>query len=576
MDFKALVPQLVHLFERLNRTQKIVIGVTITSVVAFIVFLILYNAKPDEKSGYKVLFDRLSASDAALVVGQLEKDNVAYKLEDESTISVPSDVVYQERIKIAAMGLPKDSRVGFELFDSQEFGATSFDQNVKYLRALEGELSRTVEALRPISKATVHLALPKESVFVAKQIPPTASVAVTFSPNMRLTKQQVQGIKNLVASSVPKMTAENVTVVDADGIALGSNDDFMESTERAKTQLSYKKRMEKAHEDKIIEVLAPFIGSKDRVVAKVTMEFDFSQKDTVEEVFDPENVVRSEQILEEKREGFKPKEIGGIPGAVSNIGPVEGLNGQNTTEKYSKNKTATNYEISKKTSNIKGEFATLKRMTAAVVVDGKYVEKQDEDGNFLGEFSYEALGQDQLDAIANLVKQSIGIDASRGDEVSVSNFAFNKTQSMMKPQTTFQSLISKVEHYAGPLSPYIKYVFVAIVLFIFYKKVIVPFAERMLEIQQEEDDLGKPLLEVDDEEDEDLVTKVQAMRRKVEDQLGINENFNEDALKHEVLLEKIKTIIEDRPEEVATLLQVLIEEEQNVFEGYDLKGGKQS
>jgi flagellar M-ring protein FliF len=574
MDFKALVPQLVHLFQRLNRSQRIVIGVTITAVIGFIVFLILYSGKAEDKDGYKVLFDRLSPADAALVVGQLQKDGIAYKLVDESTISVPKEVVYEERIKIASLGLPKDNRVGFELFDNQEFGATSFDQNVKYLRALEGELARTVEALRPISKATVHLALPKESVFVSKQVEPTASIAIVYSPNMRLTKQQVQGIKNLVASSVPKMTPANVTVVDADGVSLGEGDAFMESSERAKTQMLYQKRMEKAYEEKIVKVLAPFIGSEERVVAKVTMEFDFSQKDIVEEVFDPENVVRSEQILEEKREGFKPKEIGGVPGAVSNIGPVEGLNGKNTTEKYSKNKTATNYEISKKVSNIKGAFATLKRMTAAVVVDGKYTEIQDDAGEFTGEYAYSDLPQSQIDAISNLVKQSIGIDNARGDEVSVSNFAFNKTKSQMRPQAVYDTFIESVEHYAGPITPFLKYIFVAIVLFIFYKKVITPFAERMLEIEDEEDELNKPLLDLDEEEDEDLVVKVQAMRRKVEDQLGVNENFNEEALKHEVLLEKIKTIVEDRPEEVATLLQVLIEEEQNVVDNFDMKGAK--
>ncbi len=574
MDFKALLPQLIHLYQRLNKNQKIVIAVSITLVIGFIVFLILYSANAKDSKGYKVLFDHLSPADAALVVGQLEKDNVVYELVDESTISVPENVVYQERIKIAALGLPKDNRVGFELFDTQEFGATSFDQNIKYLRALEGELSRTIEALRPISEATVHLALPKESVFVSKQVDPTASIAVTFAPNMRLSKQQVQGIKNLVASSVPKMLPINVTVVDADGIPLGNPDEFMESNERAKSQLIYKKRMEKAYEKKIVKVLAPFIGSEERVVARVTMEFDFSQKDIVEEIFDPENVVRSEQVLEEKREGFKPKEIGGIPGAVSNIGPVEGLDGKNTTEKYSKNKTATNYEISKKVSNIKGEFATLKRMTAAVVVDGEYEEVTDTEGSETGEYKYLALDQTKLDAISNLVKQSIGISPERGDEVSVSNFAFNKTKSMMKAQGGYVSFVQNVEHYAGPITPFLKYIFVAIVLFIFYKKVVVPFAERMLEIQEEDDEMINPLLDLDEEEEEDLVAKVQAMRRKVEDQLGINENFNEDALKHEVLLEKIRTIIEERPEEVATLLQVLIEEEQNVVDSFDLKGAK--
>ncbi len=573
MDFKALVSQLVNLYQKLNKGQKIVIAAAIVAVVGFIVFLILYNAKPEGKSGYKVLFDRLSAADTAMIVAQLEKDGIEYELVNENTISVPEEYVYQERVNIAALGFPKDNRVGFELFDTQEFGATSFDQNVKYLRALEGELARTIEGLRPIDSATVHLALPKESVFVSKQIPPTASIAITYAENMRLTRKQVTGIKNLVASSVPKMTPENVTVVDADGIPLGEADEFTESSEQAKAQIIYKKRLENAYEDKIVKVLAPFIGSEERVVAKVTMEFDFSKKDMVEEVFDPENVVRSEQILEEKREGFKPKEIGGIPGAVSNIGPVEGIESKQTTEKYSKNKTSTNYEISKKVSNIKGEFATLKRLTAAVVVDGKYEYKLDDQGKATGDLAYVALDPTQLDAISRLVKQAIGADPARGDEVTVSNFAFKKTQALMKPKEGYASFMEAVEKYVGPLSPIIKYLVVGIILFIFYRKVIVPFAERMMEIEEGEDELHKPLLDLEEEEDEDLVTKVQEMRKKVEDQLGVNENFNEEALKHDVLLEKIKTIVEDRPEEVATLLQVLIEEESSVFDAFD-KGGK--
>ncbi len=576
MDFKALISQLVTIYTKLNKSQKIVIISTIVALVGFIVFLVLYNGKAEGKTGYKVLFDKLSPSDAALVVGQLEKDGIEYELVNDTTITVPKDVVYKERIAIAALGLPKDNRVGFELFDTQEFGSTSFDQNVKYLRALEGELSRTIEALRPIKSATVHLALPKESVFVSKQVEPTASVAVSFEPSMRLTRKQVTGIKYLVAASVPKLKSENVTVIDANGEPLGEGDAFAESSEQAKAQILYKKRMEKAYEEKIIKVLAPFIGGKDRVVAQVSMEFDFSQKSMTEEHYDPENVVRSEQVLEEKREGYKPKEIGGVPGAVSNIGPVEGLEGKQTTEKYSKNKTSTNYEISKKVSNIKGEFATLKRLTAAVVVDGRYEPKLDAEGNPTDEMQYVALDQKQLDAISRLVKQSIGIDPKRGDEITVSNFSFKRSRDSMKKAGGYESFIATVEKYVGPLSPIFKYLFVGLILFIFYKKVIVPFADRMLEIEERTDELNRPLLEIDEEEDEDLVTKVQEMRKKVEDQLGVNENFNEDSLKHDVLLEKLKTIVEERPEEVATLLGVLIEEEQNAIENYDLRGGGKS
>ncbi|MDH5464399.1 MAG: flagellar basal-body MS-ring/collar protein FliF, partial [Thiovulaceae bacterium] len=252
MDFKALVEQLVKLYFKLNKQQRIVIAAVIIFVVGFIVFLILFNAKPEKDGGRKILFDKLSPADAALVVGQLEKDGVEYELKDDRTILVDEEVVYKERIAIAALGLPKDNRVGFELFDTQEFGSTSFDQNIKYLRALEGELSRTIEALRPIDSASVHLAIPKESVFVSKATPPTASVAVKFEQNMRLTRKQVTGIKHLIAASVPKMAVENVTVVDADGVPLGEGDEFTESSEHAKAQMIYKKRLENTYETKIV------------------------------------------------------------------------------------------------------------------------------------------------------------------------------------------------------------------------------------------------------------------------------------------------------------------------------------
>ena len=166
MDLKALISQLVGLYEKLNKSQKLVVGATIVGVVAFLLFLVVYTTKSESRNDYKVLFDSLSAADAALVIEQLEKDNVPYKIPRDNVIEVPKNVVYKERISIAALGLPRESNVGFELFNTQEFGATSFDQNIKFLRALEGELSRTVQSLSPVEVANVNLALTKDSLFV--------------------------------------------------------------------------------------------------------------------------------------------------------------------------------------------------------------------------------------------------------------------------------------------------------------------------------------------------------------------------------------------------------------------------
>ena len=560
MDLKALISQLVGLFDKLNKSQKIVVGATIVGVVAFLLFLVVYTTKSESRGNYKVLFDSLSASDAALVIEQLEKDNIPYRIPRDNVIEVPQDVVYKERISIAALGLPKESSVGFELFDNQEFGATSFDQNVKFLRALEGELSRTVQNLGPVEVANVNLALPKESLFVSKQTAPTASVVVSLYDGRTLSPKQIRGIKNLVSSAVPKMKPENVALINSEGEELGGENDTSALGELSAMQIKYKNREEKKREEKIVNVLAPFIGGNDRVVAKVTIEYDFSQKSSTSETYDPESVVRSEQTIEEKREGSSPKEIGGVPGAVSNIGPVEGLQSQQSGEQYEKSNVSTNYEISKTVSNTKGEFATIKRVTAAVVVDGKYKAKLDEAGIPTDDMEYITREESELEAISSLVKQAIGANTGRGDLVTVRNFQFEGLKGAGEKEIAIK-VGSFVQVYLSPFSEVFKLLLVGIILFVVYKKLITPFAERMLEFSKEEDEMERPVLEIDEDEEEDLVERVQQMRKKVEDQLGVGGNFNEDELKHDVLLEKVRTLADERPEELSSLLQALLDEE---------------
>jgi flagellar M-ring protein FliF len=266
MDFKAFVNQIVELYKKLTNKQKIISGVSLLLVLGFLVFLLLYNnTKGDNIDGYAVLFDKVSAEDAALIIQQLEKDGVSYKVVNENTIKVPEEVVYKERIAIAALGIPKSSKVGFELFDNQEFGATEFDQRIKYLRAIEGELSRTIEILKPIESAAVHIAIPKDTVFVEEKTDTTASVVVDMKPGKRLSHKQIVGIKNLISASIPNLLPENVKITDSNGEPLGEDDELFDS-EMVKTQIRYTKDREIELEEKIIRVLSPFIGGDDKIV----------------------------------------------------------------------------------------------------------------------------------------------------------------------------------------------------------------------------------------------------------------------------------------------------------------------
>lgn len=562
MDIKGLFNQLLKLYERLNKKQKIVIVGGIVLVVLFLSYFVVFSINQrNANSNYAVLFEGLTPNDNALVIQHLQTNNIPYKIPKEDTILVPKDVVYEQRIALSSNGIPKNSKVGFEIFNEQSFGMTEFEQKVKLTRAIEGELGRTIESLKPIAKASVHIALPEDSVFVSKEVLPTASAVLEIRPNMYLSPTQIDGIKNLISASIPKLTKENVAIIDQNGEALGSDNENIASRELINTQLKYKNNFEKILEDKILNVLSPVVGGKDRVVAKVTADFDFSQKKSTQEVFDPNNVVRSEQNLEEKRQGLREPEIGGVPGAVSNIGPVQGLDSLDSKELYEKNQTTTNYEISKTISEIKGEFGTLKRLSAAVVIDGSY-ELINEDG--VEKMQYVPISADKMAQIDNLVRQAIGFSQIRGDEVSVSNFEFNATSGSFKPKTTLEKISSMLL----PLIPLIKYVLVALIIFIFYKKIIAPFAERMLEVSDEKEEDVESLLRLDDSEEES--NKFNDMRKKIEDQLGLG-SFNEDEVKYDVLLEKIKTIIAERPGEVAGLFQILIHDELGIE---DIKKGE--
>ena len=562
MELRTLLNQIATLIQNLTLRQKIVAAVSIVVLIGFLVFLTLYkNSTSTKGSGYSVLFENTTAGDSALIIQQLEKEKIPYKVINEGTIAVPSDVVHKERIAIAALGIPKNSKVGFEIFDKTEFGATDFEQKIKYVRALEGELARTIESLGPIANASVHIAIPKETVFAQKQAAPTASIVLNIRPSMNLSVKQIIGIKNLVSASISNLTAENVSVVNQDGEPLGDEQNNLFQGELVKSQVRYKKEFEHNVEQKIMNVLAPVIGGIDKVNAKVTIDFDFSQQDYVSESYDPNSVPRSEQSVEEKREGKEPQDVGGVPGAISNIGPVQGLESTKKGETYQKSSTTTNYEISKKVVNSKDEFAKIKRLTAAVVVDGVYKYGLDSDGKKKNELEYFALSKEQMDAIRDVVKQTVGYNQTRGDEVTVSNFEF-KPLSSDGTRAPTKDMMDKVSNYVGPLVPLLKYFIVAILLFAFYKKVIIPFSHKMVETKLDdfEDDI-EPISTADEEGAEDTLEKFRQARKKVEDQLGIGQDFNEEALKYDVLLEKLKHIAEQKSEEFASLLQSMIRNE---------------
>ena len=561
--FKEFFEQVSAVFLNLTKRQKIVVLSSIVAVIAFIVLLILLmrgsGSTQNEFAGYSVLFRNIDPSVSAQVITQLEADGVNYKLADEGTILVPTKDVYKERIAVASITniQGNNGKVGFELFDNKEFGATEDEQRVKFQRAIQGELSKTIESLEPIERAVVYIAFPKESVFTERQTPPTASVVVKLKTNTSLDLGQIDGIKRIVAGSVANLKVENVKIVTQDGIAIGEDTVALKNEQEAAkiaAQVRYKHEFESRYENKIIDMIASFTGSKEKVTAKVTMEFDFSQTDSEREIFDPNSVIRSEQNIEEHKIGRDKLDIGGVPGAVSNIGPVQGIEDNKPAEQYDKTVANTNYEISKQIIKTKPQFATIRRITAAVAVDGRYDYVRDENGDATGVVKYFPLDEAEMNSITNLVKQAVGYDPNRGDEVTVSNIEF-RPNSIAVPLTKFEAFM---ESYVNPVLPAAKYVFAFIVLFVLYKKVIMPFMEKMLkDLTPDDDSLLQDSMNVDDEA-EDTLERFKAARKRAEDELGISQDFNEEDLKYDVLLEKMKAIVSEKSEEVANLLQGMV------------------
>ena len=561
--FKEFFEQVSAVFLNLTKRQKIVVLSSIVEVIAFIVLLILLmrgsGSTQNEFAGYSVLFRNIDPSVSAQVITQLEADGVNYKLADEGTILVPTKDVYKERIAVASITniQGNNGKVGFELFDNKEFGATEDEQRVKFQRAIQGELSKTIESLEPIERAVVYIAFPKESVFTERQTPPTASVVVKLKANTSLDLGQIDGIKRIVAGSVANLKVENVKIVTQDGIAIGEDTVALKNEQEAAkiaAQVRYKHEFESRYENKIIDMIASFTGSKEKVTAKVTMEFDFSQTDSEREIFDPNSVIRSEQNIEEHKVGRDKPDIGGVPGAVSNIGPVQGIEDNKPAEQYDKTVANTNYEISKQIIKTKPQFATIRRITAAVAVDGRYDYVRDENGDATGTVKYFPLDEAEMNSITNLVKQAVGYDPNRGDEVTVSNIEF-RPNSIAVPLTKFEAFM---ESYVNPVLPAAKYVFAFIVLFVLYKKVIMPFMEKMLkDLTPDDDSLLQDSMNVDDEA-EDTLERFKAARKRAEDELGISQDFNEEDLKYDVLLEKMKAIVSEKSEEVANLLQGMV------------------
>ena len=413
-------------FSRMNASQKLAVLAGVALAVALLVGGLLWAKEPS----YGVVFANLSEKDGGQIVAALEQQNVPYRIaEGGGAILVPSHQVHDVRLRLASQGLPKGGLVGFEVMETQKLGISQFAEQINYQRALEGELARSIQSLAAVKGARVHLAIPKQTAFLRDDQRPTASVMVNLRGGRILSPDQVAGIVHLVSSSVPRMHAEGVKIVDQNGKLLTEQADPLLRAGLDATQLEYVRLLEQGFIERIDKILAPLVG-KGNYGAQVAADVDFNQVEQTAETYKPnptpDQAIRSQQTSE----AFNPQPgAQGVPGALTNQPPVPATapitnpqvagGGAGAQGLASGNRSAVlNYELDRNIQHVKQAVGQIKRLSVAVVVNNRTLPGPD------GTPTNVPLPDEEIARITNLVREAVGYNADRGDTINVASGAF--------------------------------------------------------------------------------------------------------------------------------------------------------
>jgi flagellar M-ring protein FliF len=393
--FKQLIAQLSAIWQKLSLQQKVVTSALLGFTVLGLIGLMVWARGTAPMTGYKTLYSDLPIEEASTITGKLTESKMKYKLTNEGkTILVEGKVIYEARMLLARDGLPKSHGIGYELFDKTNLAMTDFVQKINARRALEGELQRTIEGVEDVKAVRVHLAIPQPTIFLEQQEQPKASVMVRMAPGAELSEDQVRGITHLVSSSVEGLKADNISIVDFGGKLLSApyagDETAMASSRNLELQHKVEKYLEKNSENMLVTVLGP-----NKAKIKVSVDLDFDQVEKTLEQYNPESrVIRSEERNDEN---------------VKNA----------PTGDAQKERSLTNYEIDKTLQRVVAEVGNVKRLTIAVAVDGRYAVGSDKKD------TYTPRTPQELQQLEEIVKNAVGYDLARGDQITLSNIQFD-------------------------------------------------------------------------------------------------------------------------------------------------------
>ncbi|QIR26927.1 flagellar basal-body MS-ring/collar protein FliF [Kluyvera genomosp. 3] len=535
----------VEWVNRLRANPKIPLMVASAAAVAILVAMVLWAKSPD----YRTLFSNLSDQDGGAIVTQLTQMNVPYRFADNGgALEVPADKVHELRLRLAQLGLPKGGAVGFELLDQEKFGISQFSEQVNYQRALEGELSRTIETLGPVKSARVHLAMPKPSLFVREQKSPSASITVNLEPGRALDEGQISAVVHLVSSAVAGLPPGNVTVVDQGGHLLTQSNTSARDLNDA--QLKYTADVEGRVQRRIEAILGPIVGNGN-VHAQVTAQVNFDNKEQTDEQYRPNGdpnqaAIRSRQVSENDQVGSPYP--GGVPGALSNTPapapsapianpPANQANAQNantrttatTGPRNTQRSETSNFELDRTISHTKKNVGDVQRLSVAVVVNYRNLP----DGKPL------PLTSDQMKQIEDLTREAMGFSSQRGDTLNVVNSPFNSSDDsggelpFWKQQSFIDQLMS-----AG------RWLLVLIVAWLLWRKAIKPQLVRREQAAQAEVEKAKAQQEIQEAVEVRLSKDEQTQQRRANQRLSA-----------EVMSQRIREMSDNDPRVVALVIR---------------------
>ena len=464
----------------LGPTRLAAMGVVTAALIGFFAFIMLRVTEPT----LAPLYTELSFEDSIQITKLLEAQNVTHQVRDDgAVILAPKDDILRLRMQLAESGLPTGGNVGYEIFDKSEtLGTTSFVQNVNHLRALEGELSRSIRTIRNVKQARVHLVLPKRELFKRDQQPPSASIAVKLRGSLSPT--QIQAIQHLVASGVQGLEPHNVTIIDGNGRLLASgrgDDENYLSTRMDELQMQHENRLR----NQVEEIVTSVVGDG-RARIEIAAEMDFNKVTETSDLFDPDGQVvrstqtRSETATAQEKEGNDGVTVGNeLPNADQNQGAGPGRNeASDVTEEL------INYEISRTTKTEVVQGGRIKRLSVAVLVDGIY------EKNETGELTYKPRSVDELEQIATLVRSAVGFDQGRGDKVEVINLQFAEGPESIFPDEEEPLFVLTKDDYIRMAELGIMLIMTLMVLLL----VVRPLMKRMFEKAEEKKEEGEVLM----------------------------------------------------------------------------------